>query len=263
MMRDKIQGAVRVLLEEHYWRSRANADARKVADVLVELLQEVTLDIRSENEWSPEEPESLIRFVKVEDPFINDDLYQITQGLGGQQGFWEFVEEGKFQDLSRAAYDQILSHGWLYDFERGSPDYTRQVVRTPEEMFRDQKGCCLDFACLFAAILENMQAYPLIIRVSGNRFAHAIAGCWQEHPGGRPIILDSEFIRNAVRRKEMLIFETTGAARANAPVARESREWRQEGKGFLSFDQAVETARNLLLSQDVVVDFLIDVLAAR
>ncbi|MFH1922278.1 MAG: transglutaminase-like domain-containing protein [Planctomycetota bacterium] len=215
------------------------------------------------DEWALESPESLNRFVEVKDPFLENDLREMPRLLGGRADFAGLASEGQFEALCNAAYDQIQGHGWVYDYERASPNYERQVIRTPEVMFRDQKGCCLDFACLFAALLESMHVNPVILRICGDRFAHAVAGCWKGDHSERALIRDSQAVKDLVESDEILIFETTGAARANRPTAGEPKALRKAGNGFLSFEQATETARNLVLLESVEVDFLLDVVAAR
>ncbi|MFH1269154.1 MAG: transglutaminase-like domain-containing protein, partial [Planctomycetota bacterium] len=201
--------------------------------------------------------------------FLETDLREISRFLRDRKDFAALASEGQFEALCNAAYDQIRGHGWVYDFERASPDYERQVIRTPEVMFRDQKGCCLDFACLFAALLENMHVNPVILRICGDRFAHAVAGCWKGDHSERALIHDSQTVKKLVESDRILIFETTGAAKSDRPTAGEPEEWRKTGDGFLSFEQATETARKLVLSESesesesVKVDFLLDVVAAR
>lgn len=213
--------------------------------------------------WSLVEPESLIRFVKVEDVYLKNDLYMIMQRLGAEKGFSEFARRKRFRALCTAAYDHVRSYGWIFDYEQGSPDYGRQVIRTLFDVLRDQRACCLDLACLFAALLENMQVKPVILRVLGDRFAHALAGYWKGDGAGQPVIREGEFVRKAVRRDDMVLFETTGAVRTPSPIGGEPRKWREKGNGFLAFGEAVKTARNLVLSTSVQIDFLLDVVAAR
>jgi hypothetical protein len=208
-------------------------------------------------EWDPADPLSLLSFIHVDDLHLQNDIYAIRTSLGA--GFPDLVADGRHAELCRAAYERIKSHGWLYDFEPGSKDYSRQRVRAPVDMHANRVGTCLDFACLFGALLEQMQAGPAIARLTTVSSAHALAGCWQWNRPGRPLIRDRGFIQKAVQRGDLLLFEATGAARALSSVAGENRN----SHGFLTFDEARQAAAKLLERTDVKMDFLLDILAAR
>jgi hypothetical protein len=207
--------------------------------------------------WDPTDPLSLVNFVRVEDPHLRDDLHAIRTRL--RKGFADLVSEGKYVLLCEMVYDVVQRHDWLYDFEPGFPDYTRQRIRTPREIHADRVGTCLDFACLFAAMLECMQADPVIVRLCAPGVAHALAGCWVKNRPMQPCIRDQARVQQAVRRDDLLLFETTGAGRASQSVAGEKRN----EQGVCDFQEAKRAARELILDDTIRFDFLLDVLAAR
>jgi hypothetical protein len=233
---------------ECYARGFLEVVLREPTRVLDELLTRL---------WDPRDPRALVNFIDVGDPHLQGDLYLIRKRL--QQGSADLVAEGRYAELCQVTYEQIQSHDWLYEFEPGEADYSRQRIRLPREMHANRVGTCLDFACLFAALLENMQANPVILKASTTTSAHALAGCWPIHPPGLAVVLDRERIRTALCQDELLLFETTGAARSRHPVAGEQRDERQ----MLDFSTARESARQFLTRSDVAIDFLVDVLAAR
>lgn len=212
---------------------------------------------RVANDWSPTEPEMLVNFVSVGDQFLRQYQYSIVDRFGS--GFSDLVAEGRKEDLCRAAYEEMRRYEWLYDFEPGSPDYTRQVIRTPAEILADRRATCLDLACLFAALLETMGADPVILRVTGRDAAHALAGCWLTNPPVDIVIRDQQRVRSALTRGDLLLFETTGVARTAHSVGGEP----QRSTGFLTFDEARKTAHDLVVQGTMRVDFLLDVQAAR
>jgi hypothetical protein len=208
-------------------------------------------------DWDPADPLSLVKFVHVGDPHLQNDLYAIRTSLGA--GFPDLLSSGRQEDLCRAAYERIKSYEWFYEFEPGNKDYSRQSVRAPVDMYAHRVGTCLDFACLFGALFEIMQADPVILRLTTLSAAHALAGSWQKNRTGMPLIRDCATIQQAVRQGDLLLFEATGAARAQQSVAGEQRGL----DSFLTFDKAREAALRLLERPDVSVDFLLDIIAAR
>ena len=226
------------------------------------LKEENTQDLAgeiAEPEWDPVVPRSLVHFVHVGDPHLRTDLDAIRNRF--RRGFPELLALGRHRELCGEAYQQIRSHNWLYDFEPGSPDYSRQRIRAPRDVHANQAGTCLDFACLFAALLENMQADPVVVHVlfTETSAAHALAGCWTSNRSRGAPIRGLADLRKAVDKNEVVLFETTGAARTSVSVAGENRC----GAQTLSFEQAAGAARELLDRRDVKLGFLLDVLAAR
>jgi hypothetical protein len=209
-------------------------------------------------EWDPRKPLTLAEFVEVGDGFIKQVADAVSHRL--DRGAPDLVGAGRHDELCRASYQQVLEYRWRYEFEPGSKDYSRQRVRTPTDLHHRGGGTCLDLACYFAALLESMQANPVIARLSWPGGAHALAGCWvQGRPGDK--LLDERcrsFLRAAVRRGDLLLFETTGAVKKILDSASEGRR-----DGFLTFEQARNTALELFEQEGADLDFLLDILAAR
>jgi hypothetical protein len=211
-------------------------------------------------DWDPKEKASLVNYVQVGDPKLREDVNAVRRLF--DTGFPALVADGRYDDLVRAAYQQVQQHYWVYDFEPASKDYSRQRIRTPRDIHQDVAATCLDLACLFAAMLESMQANPVILRVTwwnDGGGAHALAGCWvrRQRPG-RTLLADKEHVLCALRQGDLLLLETTGAVRHRTRIAAEERN-----DGFLTYDQAKAKALELLERDDVYLDFLLDVLAGR
>jgi glycerol-3-phosphate dehydrogenase (NAD(P)+) len=200
---------------------------------------------------------SLVHFIRPQDLHLRSDLDAVRRALG--RGFPDIVSEGEHALLCKTVYDVIRGHNWLYDFEPGLGDYSRQMIRPPREMYADRVGTCLDFACLFAALVECMQADPVIVRLQRPGGGHALAGCWIRNGQAKPCIQDQYLVQESLRRGNLLLFETTGAARARQSVAGEERP----DSEVLDFEAAQDAARSLILGFSWKIDFLLDVLAAR
>jgi hypothetical protein len=242
---DTIEASIKMVVQQAIEVKRTHMGRREIDESVVP-------------EWDSADLLGLVRFVRVEDPHLRNDLHAIRTRLGA--GFPDLVAEGKHALLCCAAYEVISAHDWLYDFEPGSPDYTRQRIRSPREMHADRVGTCLDLACLFAALLECMQASPVVVRLAAPGAAHALAGCWLKHSPGKPLLDDRQSVCRAVSNADLLLFEATGAVRASQTVAGEQRSI---NGNKLSFQVAQQVARNLVLDSSMKVDFLIDVLVAR
>jgi hypothetical protein len=207
-------------------------------------------------DWDASNPLSLLQYVQVDDPHLRQDLNLVRQQVGS---FFGAVSTGRYDELCRAVYQQVRGYGWLYDFELGGKDYTRQRIRSPREMHADTAGTCLDFACFFGALLEAMQANPVVVRLCWEGGAHALAGCWVNNRPGQVLIRQKSVVLDAVTKGDLLLLETTGAARndTHVPGALERMG------GFLSYKDSIAEARRCLEQDKVDLDFLLDILAGR
>lgn len=80
-------------------------------------------------------------------------------------------------DIQAAAIWNTLVHEFPIDYANPPPTYTAssQRVRTPSEIIRTRLGTCIDLSLLFAACLENVDIYPVLILMRG----HACVGYWR------------------------------------------------------------------------------------
>ncbi|NJO13759.1 MAG: hypothetical protein HC870_00405 [Rhizobiales bacterium] len=74
----------------------------------------------------------LADFIKVEDPHLRSALYDTRRELGS--GSAAPMATGDYKRLCGAIYEVVRRYDWLYDFEPGYADYSRQRIRTPREM---------------------------------------------------------------------------------------------------------------------------------
>jgi len=127
---------------------------------------------------------------------------------------------------------------------------TGQRVRLPAEVIKDQRGTCHDLALLFAACMEHIRLYPLVILIP----RHTLVGYWrssQVHKAywKHPLkwqIRHKQDLKRLILDDEVVLFEATGVTES-AP---------------LSFERACQRGSEQL-DDATTLDAAIDVRASR
>ena len=162
--------------------------------------------------------------------------------------------------LCRKVYDRIKRDRFYYALEPASARKSVQRIRSPNEIDALNCATCLDLACLFASMLESAHQPPVIVVTDSQAGAHALGGYkTPDAPywAANPTLGD---LRGAVRRGELVVFETTGAVEARGrTVAAETEEERREGGGMLDYRTAKEAANRLLHLNELELRHFIDV----
>jgi|GEM_PF-3080518 len=212
------------------------------------------------NTWDPADGPALVLHVVPDDSYVKDRVDGVIRTL-------ECTDTGRVKNdaVCRGLYDRIKKDHFYYTFEPVITQTHVQRIRKPREMDSLNCGTCIDFACLFASMLEGAHERPVVIVVGTPRGSHALAGYITEDA----VLSESEFtlgdLRGAVNRGEVVPFETTGAVevRGDRTVAAETETERKEGGNLLDYRTAKSAARRLLFQRDVNLEYCIDVVRAR
>ncbi len=210
-------------------------------------------------EWDPNDGPGLVTHVQPENSYVSDRVTGIMREV-------ESSERSRTQSdrVCRAIYDRIKQDRFYYTFEPVISRPTVQKIRTPLELGASYCGTCLDFACLFAALLEAARERPVVVVVHTPAGAHAVTGylapdavTWD----GTPRMGD---LRAALNRGELILFETTGAVEVReGTVAAETQAERKEGGLMLDYQTAKAAARRVLTDSTTELRHVVDVRRVR
>lgn len=137
--------------------------------------------------WEFEYRQDLPVFVLPDDPTVNELRAKTSEFLMKNTGSssTEGYQSGKkrVQEICKAAYQAVQS--WDLDYSdppaRGN-GLCGQRVRIPSAVKQTKAGTCMDMTLLYAALLELVGLYPILVLVQG----HIFCGVWldeHEHNG--------------------------------------------------------------------------------
>jgi hypothetical protein len=193
------------------------------------------------DEWDPNDGPGLLAHIDPENRYVSDRVTGVMRGITPSP-----PNRIHSDQICRGLYDRIKRDHFYYTRE---PVTRRPIqrIRSPIEIDALNCGTCLDFACLFASLLEAAHEQPVIVVVQFALGAHAVTGylapdavTWD----GPPRIGD---IRAALRSGELVLFETTGAVEVRGgTVGAETEADRKEGSDMLDYKTAKTAARELM-----------------
>jgi hypothetical protein len=205
--------------------------------------------------WDPSDGPGLVDHIRPEDSYVSDRVNGVMRGL--VSGARSRVQSDR---VCRSLYDRIKQHRFYYTYEPVLSQTAVQKIRPPDEIGVLNCGTCIDFACLFAALLEAAHEQPVVVVTRTRSSAHAVAGYYTPDAvtwDSPPLLGD---LRGAVKRGEVVLFETTGAVEAQrGTVAAETEDERKEGRLMLDYQTAKDAAQRLILRDDVELSHFIDV----
>jgi superfamily I DNA and/or RNA helicase len=153
----------------------------KAKDGTVLATQMVPLDILPIEESASEDriDEILVSFVTPNDDLVREladkaakrleEKYQRSSFAG-----YQFEDPDKIVEELDAIFLAIKDEGIHYSNPPASFEKTFQRIRLPHTVLSEKTATCIDFAILFASVMENVGLNPLIIAING----HAFNGCW-------------------------------------------------------------------------------------
>lgn len=114
-----------------------------------------------------------------------------------------------------AIYAAIQAQKIVYNNPPASYEDIGQRVRLPHIVLEQKQGTCLDLAMLYAACIEAVGLYPLLIFIKG----HAFLGCWLEENTFADCVIDDISAvekRIAAGAEELLLVECTDMTAAKS-----------------------------------------------
>jgi len=218
-------------------------------------LQRISTPPAGEKTWNPSDGPSLLDHIRPENSYISDRVNGVMRGL--VLGTPDRVQS---DSVCRSLYDRIKMDRFYYTFEPPSSTPAVQSIRPPNEIDTLNCGTCLDLACLFASLLEAAHERPVVGITRSDRGAHAVAGYFAPDAVTWDAVPALGDLRAAVRRGEVVLFETTGAVEVRGrTVAAETESERREGGSMLDYRTAKDAATRHILQDDINLQHFIDV----
>jgi hypothetical protein len=211
--------------------------------------------------WDPTDSRGLIVHIRPDDTYVSDRADGVMRLLAATQ-------DGRVRSdtICENLYERIKRDRFYYTFEPVLTQPHVQKIRTPKEIDALNCGTCIDFACLFAALLEAAHERPVIIVIAIGRAggAHAVAGYVAPDAVFGESAMTLGDLRAAINRGEIVVFETTGAVEARGRVVgAETLNERKEGNNMLDYRTAKNAARRLLMEQDIELKHFVDLQLVR
>lgn len=95
-----------------------------------------------------------------------------------------------------------LSLEYRLSYINPPPAYSRQTqrLRTPSDIIEGKRGTCIDLALLFAACLEYVEIYPVVILLKG----HAFPAYWSSENGREKFLSGHQLANEAIRSMDVV-----------------------------------------------------------
>ncbi len=190
----------------------------------------------------------LASYITPNHPIISELLHDSAQFLEKQTGDpslsgYQDRDSKRVLAMANAAYAAIQKKNIIYAEPPAGFIEDGQKIRFIDELMAVHMGTCLDLTLLYAACIEEMGLNPILVLVAG----HIFAGVWLiEDYFPDTCTRDPAQIEKRIELGELMVVECTAMC---------------AGKS-ISFDQAMESARNTL-SRHEIFESVIDVRRAR
>ena len=192
-------------------------------------------------------PEMLAAFVMPNHPIVEKILASAAlllkqwtddSSLSGYQS----KNRDRVASIAAAIYTALQNSGIKYINPPASFENNGQKIRTPDRIFNNGLGTCLDIAVTTAACLEQAGLNSLIIIKNG----HAFAGVWLEDDCFADSASDDLLrLRKRVELGEICVFETTFITQDNAvPFEQAMNEGKRHLEDSDSFRCTIDICRS-------------------
>lgn len=193
---------------------------RKGGDVLTESRQPVRFLTRGQWGGLSATPELIAAFALPNAPAVQTivkaaaDALKAT-GQGGAINGYLSNDRRQVWRIASAVWSAVASRGLAYAVAPASFETVGQKVRTPDRIFDEKLGNCLDLSLLFAAALEQAGLHTLLCFTEG----HAFPGVWLKPSEiTRAVIDNPERLRAETALGNLVVFEATMATLAQPPA---------------------------------------------
>lgn len=193
-------------LEASLHLSVANAN-----DVLFE--ENYPLSVLTFNEWPGASiaPSLLASYITPNSPAIATLLNRAAAILKDWTGDsalngYQTKDANRVRKMAGAIFEAISELNIIYSEPLASFETTGQRIRLPEDIMSSRLATCLDTAVLYAACLEAVGLYPLLVLTRG----HAFAGLWLVADTMPDAVTDDlSFLSKHIGLNDIALVETT------------------------------------------------------
>jgi hypothetical protein len=198
---------------------------------------------RPEQIWDPNDGAGLIKHVDPNNAHVREVVAAARKLKGGS------LVNVSPSEICQLIYGFIRTLHFAYEHEPPTLVMGRQAIRTADDIWNDNAGTCLDFACLFASLLKSAGLSPVIVILIRPDLSHALVGYIVPGSAHLPSSPDLGGVRGSMALGEIVLFESTGAAEHESAVGGELVEERRRGNRTLEFEIAKTAANRLIISQ--------------
>ena len=140
-------------------------------------LQRLATPTAGGDEWNPTDGPGLIADIRPENSYVSDRVTGVMRGIDSNERNRTHSDE-----VCRELYDRIKKDRFYYTFEPALSQPVVQRIRPPNEIDALNCGTCLDFACMFASLLEAAHEQPVVVVTRSGQGAHAVTGTGRQMP---------------------------------------------------------------------------------
>lgn len=167
----------------------------------------------------------LAAFVFPHAQIVQDLIDQAERSLPTDARFPEMLArgvEGAEDRIMKALYDALVRQQIAYQGpqlqDHNELPARYQDIRQPHTILSRHRATCLDLALFAAGCLECVGLCPVVVLTGPDehRPTHAFVGCWRGSTPGARKVMNGEQVKDQVGRGNLLIVETTAAARGFA-----------------------------------------------
>ncbi|MDD6174904.1 MAG: DUF3320 domain-containing protein [Firmicutes bacterium] len=207
------------------------------------------IDVLAFDEWAGERimPEILAAFVTPNHPQISALIRrgsEFLQKWTGSPAFTGYLSNNPnvVRMQMAALYEAIRSKELEYCVAPASFEQQGQRVRLCDTIMEQKMANCLDLTLLYAACLEAVGLYPLLILLKG----HAFAGCWLEKECFAECVQEDVSLltkRMAEGINEIAVTECTAAAKGNSAAFEQASAAAQKQLTADAFEYLIDVRR--------------------
>lgn len=167
----------------------------------------------------------LAAFVFPHAQVVQDLIDQAERDLPINARFAETLAggvEGAEDRIMKALYGTLVQRQIAYQGpqlqDHNELPVRYQDIRQPHMILNRRRATCLDLALFAAGCLEWVGLCPVVVLTGPDedRPTHAFVGCWRGSTPGARKVMNGEQVKDQVGRGNLLIVETTAAARGFA-----------------------------------------------
>jgi hypothetical protein len=237
---------------------KVSSDHKEAAQTIAKMQWKAPI----EQYWDTLDGRAILNHLQPNYSFVQDEVSRARQSLGGSSLALN-QSRSRSTEVCRCLYDGFKRHNYSYEVEPQLREKGRQVIRTPNDIETHECATCIDLACLFSSLLWAAYLHPVIVVVDGPGFAHALVGY---RASAEPALKETAGLgdlRGALMRKDIVLFEPTGAVQSSEPVSIETEQERKDDNNMLHFKTAKDVAIRLLNRKDIEIRYVFDLDTAR
>ncbi|MCF7853782.1 MAG: DUF3320 domain-containing protein [Candidatus Pacebacteria bacterium] len=203
-------------------------DEREAGCLTLEVLQRdavlhtrsLPVELLATREWGGLQslPEILAAFVQPNHPRLAPLITEAAkhlEELTGTSAFSGYQSHDRkvVQAQAAAIFEALRRYEIIYVNPPASFEESGQKIRTPDQVFGQRQGSCLDLAVLMASTLEAVGLHPAVVLLQG----HAMTGVWlDDETFPESCVFEAASVRKRTELEELMVMEMTLSVKGGA-----------------------------------------------